>query len=102
MQALLLPVVAIAFAASPVAAQNFGAGDHDHVGATFRFAALLSSALMIAMSLLAHWSGLRLHHVWWLSVATVILQTLLSLWLLRREFARKLTPRGAHGLSQPA
>lgn len=175
MQALFLPVVAIAFAASPVAAQNFGAGDHDRVRATFRFAALLSSVLMIAMSLLAHWHpaamvgaftqdaavvavgteflrciswnfvatgllftcsglfqalgntvpallssasrlatfvlpmlalahwpGLRLHHVWWLSVATVILQTLLSLWLLRREFARKLTPRGAHGLSQPA
>lgn len=168
MQAMFLPVMAIAFAASPVAGQNFGAGDHDRVRDTFRFAALLSSGLMLGMSLLAHWrpaamvgafthdpkvvavgteflryvswnfvatglvltcSGvfqalgntvpallssasrlvtfalpalllsqwppLQLHHVWWLSVATVAAQAGLSLWLLLREFDRKLRPRGA-------
>jgi putative MATE family efflux protein len=167
MQSMFLPVMAIAFAASPVAAQNFGAGQHDRVRATYGFAVLLSSVLMLVMTLLAHlqpaamigaftndpavvsigteflryiswnfvatgivftcsgvfqalgntvpalvssasrlvtfalpalllaqWPGLRLHHVWWLSVATVAAQALLSLWLLRREFARKLRPRG--------
>ena len=32
----------------------------------------------------------HLHDVWVLSVATTSLQALVSLWLLRREFSRKL------------
>jgi putative MATE family efflux protein len=164
-QALFLPVMAVAFATAPVAGQNFGAGLHDRVRQTFRFAALLGSALMVAMTLLCHWRpdamvriftddaqvvdvgvqflqmislnyvasgliftcsgmfqalgntvpsllssasrlvtfvlpvlwmshapGFTLHQVWVMSVATTTLQALLSLWLLRREFARKLRP----------
>jgi putative MATE family efflux protein len=163
MQTMFLPVMAIAFAASPVAAQNFGARQFERVRATFIFAALLGSALMLTMSVLAHWrpaamisaftqdpsvvgigaeflryitwnyvasgliftcSGLfqaigntlpsllssatrlvtfaapalllarwpalELHHVWLLSVATVNLQALFSVWLLLREFRRRL------------
>jgi MATE family, multidrug efflux pump len=55
MQSMFLPVMAIAFAAAPVAGQNFGAGDHDRVRATFRFAALCCSALMLLMTVVAHW-----------------------------------------------
>jgi len=40
MQALFLPVMAIAFAASPVAGQNFGAGQYARVRETFRRAAV--------------------------------------------------------------
>ena len=165
-QALFLPVMAVAFATAPVAGQNFGAGLHDRVRDTFRFAALAGGALMVGMMLVCQWHpdamvagftrdaavigigqqflqliswnyvasgliftcsgmfqalgntlpsllssltrlltfaapvvlvsrlpGFELHHVWWLSVATVNLQAVLSLWLLRREFALKLRPR---------
>lgn len=51
MQALFLPVMAIAFAASPVAGQNFGARQFARVRATFRTAALLSSVLMLGVTL---------------------------------------------------
>jgi Na+-driven multidrug efflux pump len=168
MQAMFLPVMAIAFAVAPVAGQNFGAGQHDRVRETFRFAVIFGSALMLVMSIVAHvaparlvavftaeprvidvgveyltymsWnfvatgliftcSGLfqalgntvpallssgtrlvtfalpvlllsslpafQLRHAWWLSIATTTLQALLSLWLLRREFALKLRPKGA-------
>jgi Na+-driven multidrug efflux pump len=171
MQALFLPVMAIAFAASPVAGQNFGARQYGRVRETFRRAALLSSVVMLAITLLCQWraewfiecftrqadavavgatylrviswnfvatgliftcSGLfqalgntwpsllssgsrlltfvlpavwlsRLPHftlmqVWYLSVATVTLQALTSLALLRREFRRKLSaPPAATG-----
>lgn len=164
-QALFLPVMAVAFATAPVAGQNFGAGLHDRVRDTFRFAALFGGALMVVMTLVCQWhpdtmvagftsdtavivvgqqflqviswnyvasgliftcsgmfqalgntlpsllssltrlvtfavpvvllsrlQGFELRHVWLLSVATVTLQAALSLWLLRREFNRKLRP----------
>jgi putative MATE family efflux protein len=52
MQALFLPVMALGFAASPVAGQNFGARRFERVRQTFRAAALLSAALMLAITLL--------------------------------------------------
>ena len=168
MQALFLPVVAVAFAATPVAGQNFGAGRFDRVRETFRTAAILCSVLMLLITLLCQWhpewfiyafsrapevvavgapylriiswnfvatgliftcSGLfqalgntwpsllssasrlltfvapvllmsqqprfSLTHVWYLSVATVALQALMSLVLLGWEFRRKLGARPA-------
>ncbi len=171
MQALFLPVMAIAFAVSPVAGQNFGARHYARVRETFRTAALLGSVLMLAITLLCQWraewfiecftrqadavavgatylriiswnfvatgliftcSGLfqalgntwpsllssasrlltfvlpavllsalphfTLTQLWYLSVATVTLQALTSLALLRREFRRKLAvPPAATG-----
>jgi MATE family, multidrug efflux pump len=163
MQALFLPVMALAFAAPAVAGQNFGARKFARVRETFRATALLSAALMLALTLVCQWrpqvfieffsrqpevvevgatylriiswnflatgliftcSGLfqalgntwpslassasrlltfvfptvllsRLPHfslieVWYLSVATVTLQAITSLLLLRREFRRRL------------
>ncbi|MGH8305060.1 MAG: MATE family efflux transporter, partial [Steroidobacteraceae bacterium] len=55
MQALFLPVMALAFAAPAVAGQNFGARKFARVRATFRTAALLSSALMFALTLVCQW-----------------------------------------------
>ncbi|KYH01218.1 MATE family efflux transporter [Bradyrhizobium sp. DOA1] len=40
---------------------------------------------------LSTWPGFRMEHVWYLSIATVGLQAALSLWLLRREFNKRLT-----------
>jgi len=52
MQALFLPVVAIAFAVAPVAGQNFGARQYARVRATLRVAAVMSSVLMLAITLI--------------------------------------------------
>jgi len=57
--------------------------------------ALLSSATrLVTFVIPAVWLSTRpwfeLHHLWFLSVATVALQALTSLWLLRGEFRRRL------------
>jgi putative MATE family efflux protein len=163
MQSIFLPAMAVAFAASPIAGQNFGARQADRVKETFRTAALASTAIMALLTALCHWnpqllvrgfsgdpavvavgaeylrilswnfvgsgiiftcSGLfqalgntwpallssggriltfvlpalwlaaqpwvRLEHFWHLSVATVALQAVFSLWLLQGEFRRRL------------
>ncbi len=163
MQALFLPVMALAFGATPLAGQNFGARQFGRVRETFRQAALLSCALMLVLTLVCQvlpesfirifseqprvvavgagylriisWNfvataliftcsglfqalgntwpsllssgsrlltfvvpalwlstrpGFTLTQVWHLSVATVALQALTSLWFLRREFRRRL------------
>jgi putative MATE family efflux protein len=163
MQALFLPVMALAFGATPLAGQNFGARQYERVRATFRQAAVLSSVLMLVLTAICQWHpelfvrpfsrqpevvavggeylriiswnflasalifscsgvfqalgntlpsllssasriftfvlpalwlstrpGFTLTQVWHLSVATVALQALTSLLLLRREFRRKL------------
>jgi Na+-driven multidrug efflux pump len=55
MQALFLPVMAVAFAVAPVAGQNFGARRYDRVRDTFVSAAILSSALMLVLTLICQW-----------------------------------------------
>jgi putative MATE family efflux protein len=168
MQAIFLPAIAIAFAASPVAGQNVGAGLFDRVRATFRSATIIGSVLMIALTLICQikpewfvraftqdeavvavaaeflryisWNfvaqcivftcsgmfqalgntvpalissasrfftfalpaiwlsrqpGFQLHHVWLVSMASVALQAVFSLWLLRRQFQQRLQPAAA-------
>ena len=163
MQAIFLPAMAIAFAAAPIAGQNFGARQPDRVRQTFRTAALMGSAVMFTLTLLCQlkpdlfirpfaddpevvavgaqflhfisWNfvasgliftcsgmfqamgntwpslastgtrlltfalpalwlssrpGFRIEQVWYLSVATVALQMILSLWLLRSQLRRRL------------
>jgi len=162
-QALFLPTVAIAFAAAPVAGQNYGAGLGARVRQTFYSAAAMSAAIMFALTLLCGiapagmirffnadpgvvavgseylriicWNflasgivfvsssvfqgmgntlpplaasalrmlffaipayavsrhpGFQLRQVWYISVASVTVQLVVNLWLLHREFARKL------------
>jgi Na+-driven multidrug efflux pump len=48
-QAGFMPVVALGFAVSPVAGQNFGARLPDRVRGTFRVAALMATAMMLAL-----------------------------------------------------
>jgi len=55
MQALFLPVMALAFAAPAVAGQNFGARQFGRVRETFRAAALLSAGLMLVLTLVCQW-----------------------------------------------
>jgi putative MATE family efflux protein len=55
MQSIFLPVMAVAFAAAPVAGQHFGAGRADRVRMTFRDAAIISTVLMFLLTLFAQW-----------------------------------------------
>jgi putative MATE family efflux protein len=53
-QCLFLPVVALGFAVSPVAGQNFGARRPERVRAAFRVAAGMATTLMLIFTLLCH------------------------------------------------
>jgi putative MATE family efflux protein len=55
MQGIFLPVMAIAFAAAPVAGQNFGARQPERVRETFRAAVKLCTGLMFVLMLLCQW-----------------------------------------------
>ena len=55
MQGIFLPVMAIAFAAAPVAGQNFGARQPDRVRETFRSAVTMCTGLMFVLMLLCQW-----------------------------------------------
>lgn len=163
MYGIFVPALAIAFAAAPVAGQNFGARHPARVRETFRTTAIMCSAVMLVLMILCQWhpdvlvrvfskdeevilvgsvflsivswnfvmaglnttcsslfqalgntvpalfsSGTRvltfvlptiwlssqpwfeLEHMWYLNVATVVLQTLIALALLRREMRMRL------------
>jgi Na+-driven multidrug efflux pump len=47
--------MAIAFAAGPIAGQNFGAGNSARVRETFKKVALIGTAVMVAITLFAQW-----------------------------------------------
>lgn len=55
MQSIFLPAMAVAFAAAPIAGQNYGAGRADRVRATFRDAAIISSVIMLVLTLFVQW-----------------------------------------------
>ena len=163
MQAMFLPVIAVAFAVAPVVGQNFGGRRADRVRQSFYSAVLITSALMVVLTILAQFAagtfirgftndqgviafgseylqiislnfvamgvvftsssvfqgigntwpplissatrlflfaipavimsrmpGFHIKQVWHLSVASVLLQAVVNLLLLRREFRRKL------------
>jgi Na+-driven multidrug efflux pump len=52
MQSIFLPAMAVAFAAAPIAGQNFGAELPDRVRATFYHSALTGSVFMLFLTLL--------------------------------------------------
>ncbi len=56
MQALFLPVVALAFAVSPVVGQNFGGRHADRVRQTIYSALGVATAMMLVLALLAHFA----------------------------------------------
>jgi putative MATE family efflux protein len=171
MQALFLPVVALAFAVSPVVGQNFGGRRADRVRHAVYSAIAIAAAMMLVLALLAHFAptpmirafsndphvidfgsdymriaalnfvaagivfttssifqglgntwppllssmtrlflfvlpaliisrtpGFEIKHVWYLSVASQILQAGINLLLLRRELRKKLNFEGLEHL----
>jgi putative MATE family efflux protein len=57
MQSVMLPAMAVAFAAAPIAGQNLGAGKSERAEATFRSAAVIGSVLMLALTVLCQFRG---------------------------------------------
>ncbi|APV50245.1 MATE family efflux transporter [Betaproteobacteria bacterium GR16-43] len=163
MQMVFLPAMAVAFAAAPIAGQNFGARSFGRVRETFRSAAIGSCLLMAIITLfcqvegeamarifsqdpavvgvtigflhvislnfvavgliftcsalfqamgntwpsflsmgvrlvtfavpaiwLSRHPGFQLHHLWYISMVTVVIQAALSLWLLQGQFRARL------------
>jgi putative MATE family efflux protein len=54
MQAIFLPAMAVAFSASPIAGQNYGARRADRVRETFHKAALIEVVIMAVVTVLCH------------------------------------------------
>ncbi|TYO63459.1 MATE family efflux transporter [Bradyrhizobium hipponense] len=48
------------------------------------------------------WPGFRMEHVWYLSIATTTLQAALSVWLLLREFRKRLAPPAQAKATEPS
>jgi Na+-driven multidrug efflux pump len=68
----------------------------------------VGTVALIAHAVGATRPGFRIEHVWYLSIATTTLQAGLSLWLLRREFGKRLAPlevtpqRGGSEVAEPS
>lgn len=75
MQAIFLPALAIAFAAAPIAGQNFGAGLGARVRETFRAAALANCAVMVALTLACQWAAEPMVHVFTKDAGVVAVAT---------------------------
>jgi Na+-driven multidrug efflux pump len=60
MQSIFLPAMAIAFAAGPIAGQNYGGGQAARVRETFAKAALLNSVVMVAVTIFLQWEAATL------------------------------------------
>jgi Na+-driven multidrug efflux pump len=55
MQSIFMPAMAIAFAAAPIAGQNFGAGRGARVRETFAKAVLLNTVVMVLVTVFLQW-----------------------------------------------
>lgn len=55
MQMIFLPAMALAFAASPIAGQNFGAKQYNRVRETFRSAATIGAVIMAILTAIVQW-----------------------------------------------
>jgi putative MATE family efflux protein len=74
-QSIFLPAMAIAFAASPLAGQNFGAHRFDRVRETFRVAAWATGIVMFLLTLLCQWRSDLLLHAFTRDAAVVAFAT---------------------------
>jgi Na+-driven multidrug efflux pump len=55
MQSIFMPAMAIAFAAGPIAGQNFGAGQGGRVRETFAKAVMLNAVVMVLVTAFLQW-----------------------------------------------
>jgi putative MATE family efflux protein len=57
MQSLILPAMAVAFAAAPIVGQNYAAGKFHRVRETFGIAVLFGSCIMVCLTLFCQWGS---------------------------------------------
>jgi Na+-driven multidrug efflux pump len=57
MQMIFLPAMAVAFAAAPIAGQNYGAKRFDRVRKTFTSSTIAGCAIMLLATLICQWQG---------------------------------------------
>jgi putative MATE family efflux protein len=57
MQAMFLPVIAVAFSVAPVVGQNFGGRRADRVRQTFYSAVLITTGIMVLLTVLSQFAG---------------------------------------------
>ena len=75
MQSLFIPAMAIAFAASPIAGQNIGAGNLHRARDVFIAGVLMETAGMLVLTLIAQSQGTALIHIFSTDVAMVSVAT---------------------------
>jgi putative MATE family efflux protein len=73
LQAIFLPGMAVAFAAAPIAGQNFAAGRPDRARQTFTDSVKIGSAIMLALTIVCRWRPDWLIH--WFSSDPVVIAT---------------------------
>ena len=66
-----MPALSIAFAASAIAGQNFGAKNTERVKDTFKCVVLLNTAVMLAFTVLAQWRPDLAMHIFTQDAATI-------------------------------
>jgi Na+-driven multidrug efflux pump len=57
MQSIMLPAMAVAFAAAPIAGQNYGARRPERVRETFKWSVIIGAALMIGLTVLCQFEA---------------------------------------------
>jgi Na+-driven multidrug efflux pump len=57
MQSIMLPAMAVSFAAAPIAGQNFGARRPEHVRETFKWSVIIGVALMLMLTALCQFEA---------------------------------------------
>jgi putative MATE family efflux protein len=56
-QSMLLPAMAVGFAAAPIVGQNYAAGKFERVRETYGKALLIGSCIMVCLTLVCQWGG---------------------------------------------
>jgi putative MATE family efflux protein len=56
-QSMLLPAMAVGFAAAPIVGQNYAAGRFDRVRETYRKALFIGSGIMLCLTLICQWQA---------------------------------------------
>jgi Na+-driven multidrug efflux pump len=56
-QSMLLPAMAVSFAAAPIVGQNYAAGKFERVRETYGKALLIGSCIMVGLTLFCQWGG---------------------------------------------
>lgn len=61
-QSMLLPAMAVGFAAAPIVGQNYAAGKFERVRETYGKALLIGSCIMVCLTLFCQWGGAAIIH----------------------------------------